>query len=78
MVPAMSEKKFKVHGCGLTARSIKAKTPEEAARLFQFDVNAEKYRGKFVQEGEIVIQDEHGKPLRFGWDLKPIEAAAKQ
>ncbi len=77
MVRAMSEKTFKVHGCGLTARSIKAKTPEDAARLFQFDVNAEKYRGKFVQEGEIVINDGHGKPLRFSWDLKPIEAVAK-
>lgn len=78
MVRAMSEKKFKVHGCGLTARSIKAKTPEEAARLFQFDVNAEKYRGKFVQEGEIVINDGHGKPHRFTWELKPIEVPPKE
>lgn len=78
MVPAMSEKTYKVHGCGLTVRSIKAKTLEDAARLFQFDVNAEKYRGKFVQEGEIVIKDEKGKPHRFGWDLKPIEATPKQ
>ncbi len=78
MVRAMSEtKKFKVHGCGLTARSIKATSIEEAARLFQFDVNAEKYRGGFVQQGEIVINDEHGKPHRFSWDLKPIEVAAK-
>jgi hypothetical protein len=77
MVPAMSEKKFKVHGCGLTARSIKATTPEEAAKKFQFDVNAEKYRGAFVQEGEIVINDGHGKLQRFSWDLKPIEAPAK-
>ena len=73
MVHAMSEKTYKVHGCGLTVRSIKAKSPEDAARLFQFDVNSEKYRGKFVQEGEIVINDGHGKPTRYGWDLKRVE-----
>ena len=68
----MTEKTYKVHGCGMTARSIKAKSPEDAARLFQFDVNNEKFRGQGVKEGEIVIKDEHGKPMRFGWDLKPI------
>ncbi len=76
MVRRMADKKFQVHGCGLSKRNIKAETPEDAAKKFQFDVNAEKYRGGFVQEGEIVINDEHGKQLRFGWDLKPIVVAA--
>ena len=77
MVAAMGEKKFKVSGCGLTVRSIKASTPEDAARLFQFDVNAEKYRGH-VQEGEIVVRDGPGKPQRFSWDLKPIVVAPEK
>jgi hypothetical protein len=73
MVRAMAETmKFKVHGCGLTARTIKAASAVEAARLFQFDVNSEKYRGAFVQEGVITITDSHGKPSRFSWALEPI------
>jgi hypothetical protein len=71
----MSETTYRVHGCGLTVRSIKAKSPVDAARLFQFDVNSERYRGKFVQEGVITITDGHGKPSRFSWDLTPIEKA---
>ncbi len=63
---------FKVHGCGLSVRNIKAKSAVDAARLFQFDVNSEKYRGKFVQEGVITITDAHGKPSRFSWELKPL------
>ncbi len=69
----MTDKTYRVHGCGLTVRSIKAKSPEDAARLFQFDVNNEKFRGQGVKEGEIVILGEHGKPIRYSWDLKPIE-----
>lgn len=73
MVPAMSETTtYRVHGCGLSVRRIKAASPVEAARLFQFDVNSEKYRGAFVQEGVITITDAHGKPSRFSWELKPI------
>lgn len=73
MVPRMADNVFRVSGCGLTMRKIKAPSAEEAARLFQFDVNAEKYRGAFVREGEIVITDAHGKKQHFSWDLKPIE-----
>ena len=69
----MSENTYRVHGCGLSVRRIKAKTPADAAKLFQFDVNSEKYRGAFVQEGEITITDAHGKPHRFSWELKPLE-----
>ena len=72
MVPTMSETTWRVHGCGLTVRKIKAKTAVDAAKQFQFDVNAEKYRGKFVQEGVITITDAHGKPSRFSWELQPI------
>lgn len=70
---AMPDIVFKAHGCGLSARSIKAASAEDAARRFQFDVNAEKYRGAFVREGEIVITDTHGKSKHFSWDLKPLE-----
>jgi hypothetical protein len=71
----MAETNFKVHGCGLPARSIKAGSAEEAARRFQFDVTSEKYRGKHVKEGEINIIDGHGKVRRFAWDLTPVEPA---
>ena len=64
---------YKVHGCGLSVRKIKATSPADAARLFQFDVNSERYRGAFVQEGVITITDAHGKPCRFSWELTPLE-----
>lgn len=68
----MGERVFRVHGCGLTARFIHAESEADAARLFQFNVNREKFRGKSVKEGEIVVKDERGTPHHFSWELKPL------
>jgi hypothetical protein len=68
----MPDQEYRVHGCGLKPRTIRASSAARAAQLFHHDVHTEMHMGNTTaHEGgtvHVVVPHQNSLELVFTWE----------